>query len=110
MHHPLHGKSSMTLRIEKISEGGKTTIRVSGRVGLEHLVELEAELDGMVLGTVLDLEHVTLVDVEGVRFLSACENKKPCASSSTAAVRKTGTAVKRSKMKPPAATPAVCPI
>jgi hypothetical protein len=53
----------MTLRIERISEGGKTTIRVSGRVGLEHLVEL----------IVLDLEHVTLVDVEGVRFLSACD-------------------------------------
>jgi hypothetical protein len=63
----------MTLRIEKISDGGKTTIRVSGRVGLEHLVELEAELDGTGLGTVLDLEHVTLVDVEGVRFLSACD-------------------------------------
>jgi len=63
----------MTLRIEKISDGGKITIRVSGRVGLEHLVELEAELDGTGLGTVLDLEHVTLVDVEGVRFLSACD-------------------------------------
>jgi len=63
----------MTLRIEKIPEGGKTTIRLSGRVGLEHLVELEAELDGAGLETVLDLEHVTLVDVEGVRFLSACD-------------------------------------
>jgi hypothetical protein len=68
-----HGKSSMTLRIEKISVDGKTTIRVSGRVGLEYLVELEAEVQGLGPGAVLDLEHVTLVDVEGVRFLSACD-------------------------------------
>jgi hypothetical protein len=63
----------MTLRIERISEGGKTIFRVSGRIGLEHLVELKAEMDGMGAGTVLDLEHVMLVDVEGVRFLSDCE-------------------------------------
>ncbi len=63
----------MTLRIEKISEGGKTIFRVSGRIGMEHLVELKTEINGTRAGTVLDLEHVTLVDVEGVRFLSDCE-------------------------------------
>jgi hypothetical protein len=63
----------MTLRIEKVSGGGKTTLRVSGRISLEHLVELKAEVEGMGAGTVLDLEHVTLVDVEGVRFLSDCD-------------------------------------
>jgi hypothetical protein len=65
----------MTLRIERISEDGKTILRVSGRVGLEHLVELEAEVEGLGAGTVLDLEHVTLVDLEGIRFLSDCEVK-----------------------------------
>jgi hypothetical protein len=65
----------MTLRIERISEGGKITLRVSGRVGLEHLVELEAEVEGLGAGTVIDLEHVTLVDLEGIRFLSDCEAK-----------------------------------
>ena len=63
----------MTLRIERVSEGGKTIFRVSGRIALEHLVELKTEIDGTGAGTVLDLEHVTLVDVEGVRFLSDCE-------------------------------------
>jgi hypothetical protein len=63
----------MTLRIEKISDGGKAIFRVSGRIELEHLVELKAEIDGLGAGTALDLEHVTLVDVEGVRFLSDCE-------------------------------------
>jgi hypothetical protein len=63
----------MTLRIERVSDGGKTTLRVSGRIGLEHLVELRAQVEGLGAGTVLDLEHLTLVDVEGVRFLSECE-------------------------------------
>ncbi len=63
----------MTLRIERISQGGKTIFRVSGRIALEHLAALKAEIDGGGAGTVLDLEHVTLVDVEGVRFLSDCE-------------------------------------
>ncbi len=63
----------MTLRIERISGDGKTTFRVSGRIGLEHLVELKAEIEGLGAGAVLDMEHVTLVDVEGVRFLSECE-------------------------------------
>jgi hypothetical protein len=34
---------------------------------------VKAEVEGKGEGTVLDLEHVTLVDVEGVRFLSECE-------------------------------------
>jgi hypothetical protein len=63
----------MTLRIERISDGRKNIFRVSGRIGLEHLVELKAEIEGLGPGTALDLEHVTLVDVEGVRFLSDCE-------------------------------------
>ncbi len=63
----------MTLRIEKALDAGKTILRVSGRIGLEHLAELKSQTEGMGPGTVLDLEHVTLVDVEGVGFLSDCE-------------------------------------
>lgn len=36
-------------------------------------MELEAEIGPAGAGVLLDLEHVTLVDVEGVRFLSDCE-------------------------------------
>ena len=36
-------------------------------------MELKAEIEGLGSGTVLDMEHVTLVDVDGVRFLSDCE-------------------------------------
>ena len=71
----LERKGGMTLRIEKTSEGEKTVFRVSGRIGSEHLEELKAEIEGWGTGTVLDMEHVTLVDVEGVRFLSDCERR-----------------------------------
>ena len=64
----------MTLKIEKSSDGPKTVFHVSGRIGSENLEELKTEIEGQRVGAALDLEHVTLVDVEGVRFLSACES------------------------------------
>jgi len=63
----------MTIRIEKESVKGRTLFRVSGRIALENLEELKAEMRGLTSGASLDLKHVTLVDVEGVRFLNACE-------------------------------------
>jgi len=66
-------EDEMTLRIEKGSDGARTVFRVSGRIGSENLRELKAEILGNRGPAVLDLEHVTLVDVEGVRFLGACE-------------------------------------
>ena len=63
----------MTLRIERISEAEKPVLRVSGRIAAENLEELRAEVAQMKLGCALDLEHVTLVDVDGIRFLCACK-------------------------------------
>jgi hypothetical protein len=64
----------MTLKIEKDSDGRKTVIRLSGRLRSEHLDELKAQFEGDWRGIELDLDGVTLVDVEVVRFLSACED------------------------------------
>ena len=63
----------MTLRIEKDSDGQHTTIRLIGHMRAEHLEELKAQMKGRGAGIVLDLEEVTLVDVEVVRFLIKCE-------------------------------------
>jgi hypothetical protein len=63
----------MTLKIEKVSAGPKTIIRLSGRLQAEHLDELRAQLAGDWGGIGLDLDSVTLVDVEVVRFLNTCE-------------------------------------
>ena len=66
-------KSQMTLKIEKDSNGQKTVICLSGRLRSEHLDELKTQMDGNQSRIALDFEGVTLVDVEAVRFLNACE-------------------------------------
>ena len=63
----------MTLKIERDFVGRKTVIRLSGRLQAEHVDELKTQLTGAPSGMALDLEAVTLVDVEVVRFLNACE-------------------------------------
>ena len=62
----------MTLKIERISEEGRTRIRLSGQFRAEHLDQVKAEIEqgGPVA---VDLEEVDLVDVEAVRFLNVCE-------------------------------------
>ena len=63
----------MTLKIEKISDGRRTIIRLSGRLQSEHLDELRTQIKGNPSRIALDLDGVTLVDVEAVRFLNTCE-------------------------------------
>jgi anti-anti-sigma regulatory factor len=63
----------MTLKIQKDSVGSTTTIRLMGRIRSEHLQELKDQLATAGPKVVLDLDEVTLVDVEVVRFLGACE-------------------------------------
>jgi hypothetical protein len=53
-----------------------STRRRSGLIGhlhAAHLEALQAQLEGNGPRTVLDLDQVTLVDVEVVRFLGGCE-------------------------------------
>jgi hypothetical protein len=63
----------MTLKIERISGKGKTRIRLSGAFRSEHLDQVKAEIKRGGPPVALDLEEVDLVDLEGVRFLNACE-------------------------------------
>ena len=63
----------MTLKIEKYSDGYSTTIRLIGRIRAKRLSELEKQIRESESKIALDLEEVTLVDVEVVRFLGTCE-------------------------------------
>ena len=63
----------MTLKIEKNGDGRKSIIRLSGWLRSEHLAELNTQLKGDWVRIALDLDSVTLVDVEAVRFLNTCE-------------------------------------
>src|SRR5947208_17090482 len=66
-------RSNMTLKIERNSDGVRTTIRLIGRMRAEHLEELKTQIRESGSKITLDLEEVNLVDVEVVRFLGTCE-------------------------------------
>jgi anti-anti-sigma regulatory factor len=63
----------MTLKIAKRSDGQRTTLRLSGRIRSADIEVIEEEMKGNPERVVLDLEEVTLVDLEVVRFLGAHE-------------------------------------
>ena len=63
----------MTIRIERETHRLKTMIRLSGRLQSKHLDALKTQLEEAQSRIVLDLNGVTLVDVEIVRFLNVCE-------------------------------------
>jgi hypothetical protein len=64
----------MTLKIERISDERAARIRLSGEVRSDRLDQVRAEInrEGPVT---LDLEEVSLVDVDAVRFLNAMEDE-----------------------------------
>lgn len=63
----------MTLRIERILDGKRTTIRLIGRMCSEHLAELKSLIEDSTPAVVLDLDEITLVDVDAVNFLRKCQ-------------------------------------
>lgn len=64
----------MTWKIEKHSDGPKTTIRLIGRMQVEHLENLQLLIDKDKSSIALDLEELMLVDLEAVRFFVRCLN------------------------------------
>ena len=61
----------MTLKIELF----RARVRLSGELRFQHLDQVKTELQKCGASPVLDLEEVSLADVEGVRFLNECEGK-----------------------------------
>ena len=65
----------MTMRIDTTIEDHVVTLHLSGRMSSEHLEEMRNEIRARRGTVVLDLDQVTLVDVEVVRFLKAAERE-----------------------------------
>ena len=63
----------MTLRMERFSRKWGTRICLSGELRSQQLDDLRAEIEHCGPGVILDLDEVDLVDIDAVRFLSACE-------------------------------------
>ena len=61
------------LKIEKDSKGPTPVIRLIGRIQSWNLCDLKAQTEGSGPSLVLDLDQVTLVDVDVIRFLCDCQ-------------------------------------
>jgi len=64
--------SAMTLRLEKDSTGRTPGLRLAGRMRADELDSVSSHI-GALGATWVDLEGVSLIDVESVRFLVSCE-------------------------------------
>ena len=64
----------MTLKIRPVAGKDEIRIYLSGQLRSEQLDQLKSEVDRSGPSVTLDLEELDLVDIEGVRFLNACES------------------------------------
>ena len=78
----------MTFRIEKTRSGSVTTVRLIGRLRSEHVEELKKQISPDEGQVVLDLEELTLVDLDVVRFLNVCENQGAKIANASAYIQK----------------------
>lgn len=62
------------LRIEKQSKGTSINVKLSGRMQADRLPELIGEIAKCKRLPNLDLEEITLLDRDSVRFLIRCES------------------------------------
>jgi len=62
------------LKLERSSDRERTRIRLIGRARSEYLDEITKQM-GSCPEVILDLEEVTVVDVDVVRFLGTCERE-----------------------------------
>ena len=65
----------MTLRIERSSKAELVVLSLTGRMDIEDVAELQRLLSLEQIGCriALDLEDVTLIDRDAVKFLARCE-------------------------------------
>jgi anti-anti-sigma regulatory factor len=64
----------MILRIDRHAVGKRVVLHLVGNLRIEHLDELKTQIKAAGREIVLDVGAVTLISVEGVRFLISCEN------------------------------------
>jgi hypothetical protein len=64
----------MTLKITPVAGEREIRICLSGQLRSEQIDQLKSEVERGGPSVTLDLEELDLVDIEGVRFLNACES------------------------------------
>jgi hypothetical protein len=71
----LKKKDPPMLKIEKESDGQTTALQLSGRIQSANIGDIQAQMDDEHVRILMDLDEVTLADVDVVRFLSECEDR-----------------------------------
>jgi hypothetical protein len=64
---------ALTFKIETIPRPDRLVIRLIGELGAESLPELEAQIASDGRSIELEMDEVTLVNIDVVRFLIGCE-------------------------------------
>ena len=73
----------MTLRIERRRSGDTLIVQLIGEFDVEHLDEVNAQVNDAPCPVVVDIGELTLISVEGIRFLNAChDNGMPIINAS----------------------------
>ncbi len=62
----------MTLRIERRRSGDTLVVQLIGDLEVEHLDEVKVQVNDAPWPVVVDIGELTLISVEGIRFLNAC--------------------------------------
>jgi hypothetical protein len=62
----------MTLKIERHIEGERVILHLVGNLRLEDLDELKAQVGATGRASALDVGGISLISVEGIRFLNSC--------------------------------------
>ena len=63
------------LRIQRVTDGRSTVLKLSGRIDEEHLAQLQSEIEKSGDVSKVDLKDVNLVDRASVRFLIQCASQ-----------------------------------
>jgi hypothetical protein len=73
----------MTLKIETRRSEDSLIVQLIGEFDVEHLDEVKAQVNDAPCAVVVDIGELTLINVEGIRFLNAChENGMPIINAS----------------------------
>ena len=64
----------MTLRIERRRSEDGLVVQLIGEFDTEHLDEVQAQVNSASCPVVIDIGELTLISVDGIRFLNACQN------------------------------------
>ena len=73
----------MTLRIERRRSGDTLIVQLIGEFDVDHLAEVNAQVNDAQRPVVVDIGELTLISVEGIRFLNAChDNGMPIINAS----------------------------